>query len=321
MPSRISSIVLTAALALAIYAAWIVFQDWGVIAAGMESIGLAPVIAVLVLSLVNYGLRYLRWNWITGIRDSWSKPENIHCYLSGFAFITTPGKAGELIRCRYYRAFHDFGFEKTTSTILTERVLDLISGLLLASLAISASQQYGQLGLFATAVVVTLLIFAKSDKLIAELTYKVASHFEDGLVTKLLKSVRTITDIFNAQTGLRVIILGTVIGLLSWSAEAIGFAWLARLVGSEASYSVLMGIFALSLIAGALSFLPGGLGGTEAVMLLLLMATGLGSGESTVVVLVSRLCTLWFAVVIGVFSIHWLEQRTEQALNAKQSTR
>jgi uncharacterized protein (TIRG00374 family) len=60
-------------------------------------------------------------------------------------------------------------------------------------------------------------------------------------------------------------------------------------------------IYAAMTVAGALSFLPGGLGVTEAGMLALLVrfGHGIGRGEAAAATFVTRACTLWFAVAIG----------------------
>ena len=66
-----------------------------------------------------------------------------------------------------------------------------------------------------------------------------------------------------------------------------------------------MFIYATMTIAGALSFLPGGLGVTEAGMLALLakLGTGTGEGVAAAATFVTRLCTLWFAVVVGLVAL------------------
>jgi glycosyltransferase 2 family protein len=72
-----------------------------------------------------------------------------------------------------------------------------------------------------------------------------------------------------------------------------------------------MGVYAVSLLAGALSFVPGGIGTTEGAMALLL--AGLGAGTATVVAapLISRLTTLWFAVSLGLVAAARLGLRRE----------
>jgi uncharacterized protein (TIRG00374 family) len=60
-------------------------------------------------------------------------------------------------------------------------------------------------------------------------------------------------------------------------------------------------IYASMTVAGALSFLPGGLGVTEAGMLTLLgrLGTGIGRGPAAAATFLTRACTLWFAVALG----------------------
>ena len=61
-------------------------------------------------------------------------------------------------------------------------------------------------------------------------------------------------------------------------------------------------VYAAMTVAGALSFLPGGLGVTEAGMLALLGAARLGDrsrGTAAAATFVTRAATLWFAVALG----------------------
>jgi uncharacterized protein (TIRG00374 family) len=64
-------------------------------------------------------------------------------------------------------------------------------------------------------------------------------------------------------------------------------------------------IYAATTIAGALSFLPGGLGVTEGAMtLLLVQAThGVDSPTAAAATILTRLATLWFAVGLGVIAL------------------
>ena len=53
------------------------------------------------------------------------------------------------------------------------------------------------------------------------------------------------------------------------------------------------------MLIGAISFLPGGLGGAEVTMTALLMLNGMDNGAAVAATLLIRLTTLWFAVVLG----------------------
>jgi uncharacterized membrane protein YbhN (UPF0104 family) len=62
-------------------------------------------------------------------------------------------------------------------------------------------------------------------------------------------------------------------------------------------------------LIGGLSFLPGGLGSTEAVMSALLVAHGFSVGDAVFVTLACRLVTLWLAVLLGWGAVLFLRQR------------
>ena len=57
------------------------------------------------------------------------------------------------------------------------------------------------------------------------------------------------------------------------------------------------------MLAGAVSFLPGGLGGTEATMVGLLAWSGMALPDAVAATVLIRVCTLWFAVLLGVAAL------------------
>ena len=83
--------------------------------------------------------------------------------------------------------------------------------------------------------------------------------------------------------------------------------------GIDVSYSSAVGIYATATIIGAFSFLPGGLGSTEAVMVALLAARGYGLSDSILITLVCRVCTLWLAVAAGWLAVLVLRRTTPAA--------
>jgi uncharacterized protein (TIRG00374 family) len=54
--------------------------------------------------------------------------------------------------------------------------------------------------------------------------------------------------------------------------------------------------------------LPGGLVTTEGSLLVLLQQVGLGGAMASAVVLIARVCTLWFAVLIGLTALLYLQR-------------
>ncbi len=103
--------------------------------------------------------------------------------------------------------------------------------------------------------------------------------------------------------------MGLALGLIAWGAEGVAFHIILRSLDVPISLALAVGIYAVSVLAGALSFIPGGLGSTEAVMGVLLVLVGVDTATAVAATLVWRLATLWFAVAIGLVVVAGLEMR------------
>src|SRR5690606_24533469 len=109
------------------------------------------------------------------------------------------------------------------------------------------------------------------------------------------------------------------LAVLAWLAECVGFALIVgAFPGAEVPLGVATSIYAATTIAGALSFLPGGLLVTEASMALLLVQAGSGVDQATAAAatILTRLATLWFAVGIGLVAMALLRRRAPRAAAA-----
>jgi uncharacterized membrane protein YbhN (UPF0104 family) len=95
------------------------------------------------------------------------------------------------------------------------------------------------------------------------------------------------------------LLFGLSLGVLSWGLEGLSLYWIAQEVGVRISVETGIGIYAIAVLAGVLSFLPGGLGSTEAVMGVLLIAFGADGPAAVAITLLCRIATLWFAVALG----------------------
>ena len=93
--------------------------------------------------------------------------------------------------------------------------------------------------------------------------------------------------------------MGLALGVLAWLAEGVGFWWLLDALGHPLPFAAAVFVYAFAMLVGGLSFLPGGLGSSEAVMIGLLSLHGLPEAAAVTATLICRLATLWFAVGLG----------------------
>jgi uncharacterized membrane protein YbhN (UPF0104 family) len=70
----------------------------------------------------------------------------------------------------------------------------------------------------------------------------------------------------------------------------------------------------MAIVVGALSFLPGGLGTAEAVMVALLVHHGYALPDALLMTLACRILTLWLAIGLGWLAVAVLKLRGERAV-------
>lgn len=253
-----------------------------------------------LLSLLNYGLRIVRWHlFLNRLGHGFGWRHSSLYYVAGFAFTLSPGKVGELARIRYYQS-HGVPAATVTAAFFVERLLDLLAVLAMALLiftqVIEGDHYQGLLWLTAALLVGIAVSLAWVPWQRLEKVHPLLSK-----LSHMLTDARALLS-----PGL--LLSAVMISVVAWASEGIGLAVLLEPLshngtGHDISVAVAAGIYAIAVLAGALSFLPGGLGGTEAVMVALLHQHGISLGEALLVTLLCRLLTLWFAVILGWLAI------------------
>ena len=100
-----------------------------------------------------------------------------------------------------------------------------------------------------------------------------------------------------------MLLAATLLSVVAWAAEALAFQWILQGLGLDSGFAFAAFVYAVAMLAGALSFMPGGLGGAEAAMVALLLWAGMPLPDAVAATVLIRLATLWFAVVLGLFAL------------------
>ena len=277
----------------------------------MSKLGIVGIVIILSLSLLNYGLRFLRWQWYLSMVNyqNLSVGRSLRYYFSGFAFTTTPGKAGEMVRSLFLKS-HGVNYPQSLSMFFVERLSDLLAALLLGSLFLWHFDKYQLWIILPVLASFVLLILIRHPNWFI--------HFQPSWQTNLPPRFAHLLDhllelVLHSRTLLtyRFLFGGLILSFLAWGAEGVSFYYILQTLGIDSTLLLATGIYAMSLIIGALSFLPGGLGGTEAAMLIMLTALGASHQDALAATLICRFATLWFAVALGALAMMGLEIREE----------
>jgi len=257
---------------------------------------------VLLLTLLNYILRFFKWHFYleqVGVKD-YPIIKSARLFLAGFPLAVTPGKLGEALKGVWLEKETGLPVSKGISVVLAERISDGLGVLILSTLGVIAYPRYWP----AFAIVLGGLIV-----LIILIQIRPAALWLLDLAAKLplLKKISSgLRDFYEGSYALfkpKALLVAVSIGVISWLGEGIGMYYVLRgldVTGGWETLSIAVFVLAFSTVVGAVSALPGGLGAAEASiagMLVLLM--GLTKDTATAATLLIRFATLWFAVVLG----------------------
>lgn len=259
------------------------------------------------LSMLSYLLRFARWRWLLARSGNHTSVlKSFLAYLSGFAFTATPGKAGELIRIRY---FSPLGVKplRTLSAFIFERVFDLLVVLLLAAL-------------FVTRMDIFIIVFGFVFILLAIVA---VMYLRPSIMISLVRPLRVmkikgieklILTLHDGFVGCRCwvnpidIFVSIFLGACAWLLTSLSFVYLLNQLDIDIPLLASISIYPIAMLAGASSMIPGGIGSTEATIIALVSAAGGASLEVAALAAIGiRLATLWFAIIAGFLSVIVLE--------------
>lgn len=271
---------------------------------------------LLCISLLSYILRYARWHWLLARRGyKVNGSYGLIAYFSGFAFTATPGKVGELIRIRYFNILgvpSDVAF----GAFIYERALDLIVVLILSFLVISRLDLLLVAFSFVIFLIGLLTGVVLNPALLTRLNI-VFGRYSYHRVAQIILIVRDgLSSCRYCFTPLDVLI-SVILGLMAWSLTSYGFMWLLSDLGLLISPLEAFTIYPLSILVGAASMLPGGVGSTELSIILLLGTYGVTASIATVAAIGIRFATIWFAVLFGFICMGILEVWSSRIDNQK----
>lgn len=276
-------------------------------------------VPVLLLTLVNYGLRFVKWHYLLGrLGVDMPLKDDLWNFTAGLAMVISPGKAGELLKPYVVRARTGTPMARTIPALVTERLTDGIAMLILAGLSITtyAGDKVHYLTIPAALVVGGIAVLSSQRLSMAILKLcerlpvvgRIAHKLEEMYV-----SMRTCV----APVPL-VLTIG--LSIIAWGAECLGYWMVFRGLGIAASLDVSVFLYAFATVAGGA--MPGGLGVAEGALAGGAMAfiPGVDQASAVASALIIRVATLWFGVLMGAAALFRVSTMLGGDLDLDQAT-
>ena len=240
----------------------------------------------LAFTALNYLLRFWRWQRYLARVDvhvPWGG--SLAIFAAGLTMTITPAKLGELLKCALLHRSYGVPVRRSAPVVLAERVTDA-SGVVVLALVGGAGTRSWPL-LVGAFVGVALVVAVVRSPLLERFAFF-------GEATEASRTLLT-TPLLVAMT---------LLSAVSWFCECLAAYVCVRGLRLDLSLADTVIVFSLGSLAGAASFLPGGLGVADASMTGLIRVLGdTSKAAAAAAVVLIRLSTLWFAVALGLLGL------------------
>ena len=298
-----TKIIVSFVLGLIVVIALSLFSDIQAVGRSLETFNWAMLPAILGFTVLNYVLRWLKWDYyLRKLRqgDGVSYGQSGLLFTSGMVMAVTPGKVGEVLKSGLLKRLNGTPISRSAPIVLAERLTDGLAMLLLMSSGLALYPPARP----AFVVLVSLSVAALAVLQNRRLAAAIIGWMERK--PRLSRFARPVHAFYESSAELvsgRLLVVSTLLSLVSWAGECVAMYFVLRGLGVEPSWLLLLQasfIFAASTLFGLVSFLPGGLGASEVSSTALLVTlVGLPKGPASAATIIIRFCTLWFGVLLG----------------------
>ena len=274
-----------------------------------------------LLAAAHYVIRAGRWHSLVRVNGADSSfGANMRHFFGGFAMTATPGRVGELVRLRWLQLETGRGFGGLLPIAFADRAMELAAMLLVivGALAFSNLETNAVWGLLLVcfAIVVVSCRPALLEGTLGGI-WRLIGRRKGRIFVKLRRAIRSLGPSMRPKVLLPLL----TVGALGWLIEGYAFWLLLGWLDISVPFPAAAAIFLVAILAGALSGLPGGFGGMEATGVALLVLQGVASESAVVAIVIIRLATLWFAVLVGLVVFPFAEAGATQTQRDRLAAR
>lgn len=284
--TAVRSLVLVVALTAAVALGLGLYADFGKLGDELASFRWELFPLALAFTALNYLLRFWRWQrYLARVQIDVPLAGSFAVFVAGLAMTITPAKLGELLKCALLHRSYGVPVRRSAPVVLAERVTDA-SGIVVLALVGGAGTRSWPLLVVAFVGVALVVAVVRSPLLERFAFFGEATEASRALLTTPL------------------LVVMTLLSAVSWFCECLAAYVCVRGLRLELSLADTVVVFSLGSLAGAASFLPGGLGVAETSMTGLIRVLGdVPKAAAAAATVLIRLATLWFAVALGLLGL------------------
>ena len=285
-----------------IYAVFLFTSDYNIISEKISNFKVNYLPLILFLVSASWVPLIIKWHFLLKNSEvDVPLTKSILVYLSGLAFEITPGHIGVLMKSQILKTSSNIPRTKTAAIVLVEKVYDLIGAILASAMGIII------LGLDFYLIIIAILVLTIVFFIIY---YRPASKLflkritKTKFFSKYVENISEFDKIVQKSTNVKVATICILLAVTYWF--IVSTAVYYTLIGFDINildYLKVLSIYAISILLGAISFIPGGVGITEGALAGLFTLEGIDVSTALILSVIIRIFVLWYSVSIGFISL------------------
>ena len=304
---QISKTVLIIIVLISIYVVFLIFSDIEKTYSIFISIDKTSLFIGIGFWLVGIIPRLLRWNFfLNNITKIIPFKQSSLYFLSGFAFILSPARAGEIIRSPFIKRDYGISISKTASIVLVERFYDILAITILVSIGIIFSDFEKMVVILPLGLVCAILVIFRSKTLLKK-TLKKLSKIK--IFSKILPDVDESYDVISSLIKTKFFLLGISTSIFVGFMEVLGVYFFIIGLGGSINFNDLLVIFHSANFVAGVSMIPGGIGVFEGGLVGLLVLYKIEYEVALSVTVLVRIVSTGVFSAIGLICLRFVSQK------------
>ena len=295
-------LILVLVAAVGIYAIFLFTSDFNIITEKISNFKINYLPLILFLVTASWCPVFIKWHFLLkNCEIDIPLTKSITVFLSGLAFDITPGKLGALMKSQILKTSFNIPRTKTVPIIVAEKLYDLIGAILASIIGIII------LGMNFYLIIIAILALAV---IFFFMFYRPASEIFFKRITKtkfFSKYVDNMSEfhtIIQKSTNVKAATICILLGVTYWFIiSAAAYYTLIAFDINVLDYLTVLAIYTTSILLGAISFVPAGIGVAEGSIAGLFTLNGIDVSTALILSVMIRVLTLWFSVCVGFIAL------------------
>jgi len=281
-----------------LYGVFLFFSDFNIISKQISNFKYEFLPLILLLVSISWTPLLVRWQILL-------KKNNINIpikksfllFLGGMSMSITPGHVGELIKSQLIKTIYNIPRTKTAPIIFVEKFYDLTGAIIASIIGIIILGMDISIILISVSILIVIIFLVYYRPLFEFILKRVT---KTKFFSKYSENISDSYEIVRNSTTPQISSISFGLSILYWVIISIAVHFILLSFGID-SINILktISIYSSSVVIGAISFIPGGLGITEGSLIGLFSLEGIDISLALILSVMIRILTMWYSVSIG----------------------